>query len=81
MENGLLLDLSWLNWAAIEPWAKEAWSYKGKPYGVPLEAWTVELYYNRKTLGGARRERVPANLQLDSAGFPRAGQEGARQRT
>ena len=29
-----------LNWANIEPWAKQAWSYKGKPYGLPLEAWT-----------------------------------------
>ena len=38
MENGFLLDLSELNWAAVEPWAKEAWSYQGKPYGLPLEA-------------------------------------------
>ncbi len=38
MENGLLLDLSSLNWNGIEPWAKEIWSYKGKPYGLPLEA-------------------------------------------
>ena len=28
MENALLLDLSALNWAAVEPWAKEIWSYK-----------------------------------------------------
>ena len=42
-ENSFLLDLSNLNWANIEPWAKQAWSYKGKPYGLPLEAWTVEL--------------------------------------
>lgn len=50
MENGFLLDLSALNWAAVEPWAKEAWTYQGKPYGLPLEAWTVELYYNKKTM-------------------------------
>jgi multiple sugar transport system substrate-binding protein len=68
MENGLLLDLSSLNWAAIEPWAKEAWSYKGKPYGVPLEAWTVEVFFNRKTLGELGVV-VPANLQLDSQAF------------
>ena len=68
MENGLLLDLSSLNWAAIEPWAKEAWSYKGKPYGVPLEAWTVEVFFNRKTLGELG-VAVPANLQLDSQAF------------
>jgi multiple sugar transport system substrate-binding protein len=68
MENGLLLDLSPLNWAAVEPWAKEAWSYKGKPYGVPLEAWTVEVYFNRKTLADLGVS-VPANLQLDSQAF------------
>ena len=68
MENGLLLDLSALNWTAIEPWAKEAWSYKGKPYGVPLEAWTVEVFFNRKTLAELG-VTVPANLQLDSQTF------------
>ena len=55
MENGLLLDLTPLNWAAIEPWAKESWSYKGKPYGVPLEAWTVEVYFNQQEARRARR--------------------------
>lgn len=66
MENGLLLDLSPLNWAAIEPWAKEIWSYKGKPYGLPLEASTVEIYYNKKLMNDLG-VKVPANLQLDSA--------------
>jgi multiple sugar transport system substrate-binding protein len=68
MENGLLLDLSAVNWANVEPWAKEIWSYKGKPYGVPLEAATVELYYNKKTLADLGI-KVPANLQLDAAGL------------
>ena len=66
MENALLLDLSPLNWSAIEPWAKEIWSYKGKPYGLPLEASTVEIYYNKKLMGDLGI-KVPANLQLDSA--------------
>ncbi len=68
MDNGFLLDLSSLNWSAVEPWAKDAWTYQGKPYGLPLEAWTVELYYNRKTmdeLGVA----VPASLQFDPDAF------------
>jgi len=68
MENGLLLDLSAVNWAAIEPWAKEIWSYKGKPYGMPLEAATVELYYNKKLLTDLGI-KVPANLQLDAQGL------------
>ena len=58
MDNGFLLDLSGLNWANVEPWAKEAWTYKGKPYGLPLEAWTVELYYNKKMHGRPRRQRA-----------------------
>ena len=66
MENGLLLDLSPLNWTAIEPWAKEIWSYKGKPYGLPLEASTIEVYYNKKLMSDLGI-KVPANLQLDSA--------------
>ena len=68
MENNFLLDLSGLNWGNIEPWAKQAWSYKGKPYGLPLEAWTQEVYYNKKLmdeLGG----KVPENLQLSSDAF------------
>jgi multiple sugar transport system substrate-binding protein len=68
MENGLLLDLSPLDWSAIEPWAKDIWSYKGKPYGMPLEAATVELYYNKKLLADLGI-KVPANLQLDAQGL------------
>ncbi|HVG04816.1 MAG TPA: ABC transporter substrate-binding protein [Burkholderiaceae bacterium] len=66
MENALLLDLSPLNWSAIEPWAKEIWSYKGKPYGLPLEASTVEIYYNKKLMADLGI-KVPPSLQLDSA--------------
>jgi len=68
MENGLLLDLSAVNWNAIEPWAKDIWSYKGKPYGMPLEAATVELYYNKKILADLG-VKVPASLQLDATGL------------
>lgn len=68
MENGLLLDLSGLNWSNIEPWAKEAWTWKGKPYGFPLEASTVELYYNTKKLAGLGIE-LPPDLQLSSDAF------------
>ena len=67
-ENSFLLDLSDLNWANIEPWAKQAWSYKGKPYGLPLEAWTVELYYNKKLMDELG-VKVPENLQLSGDAF------------
>jgi multiple sugar transport system substrate-binding protein len=64
MENGLLLDLSGLRWGAIEPWAKDIWSWKGRPYGLPLEASTVELYYNKKLMADLG-VNVPGSLQLD----------------
>ena len=68
MENGFLLDLSALNWAAVEPWAKEAWTYQGKPYGLPLEAWTVELYFNKKTMADLGVS-VPESLQFSPDAF------------
>ena len=68
MDNGFLLDLSPLNWDAVEPWAKEAWIYDGKPYGLPLEAWTVELYYHKDKLA-ALGVSLPDNLQLSPKGF------------
>jgi len=68
MDNGFLLDLSPLDWNAVEGWAKEAWTYEDKPYGLPLEAWTVELYYNKEKLQDLG-VTLPANLQLSPEGF------------
>jgi multiple sugar transport system substrate-binding protein len=68
MENGFLLDLSALDWSNVEPWAKDSWSYKGKPYGLPLEAWTVELYYNKKLMDDLGI-KVPDGLQLSPEAF------------
>jgi len=68
LENGFLLDLSELNWDAVEPWAKEVWTYNGKPYGLPIEAWTVELYYNKKMLDELG-VKLPENLQLSPDAF------------
>jgi multiple sugar transport system substrate-binding protein len=68
MDNNLLLDLTPLNWSGIEPWAKEIWTYKGKPYGLPLEAWSVELYYNKKTLADLG-VKVPSSYQLSASDF------------
>ena len=68
MDNGFLLDLSDLNWQNIEPWAKDAWSYKGKPYGFPLEASTVELYYNKKMVDELG-VKIPDSEQLSPDAF------------
>jgi multiple sugar transport system substrate-binding protein len=69
IDNGFLYDLSKdLNWSAIEPWAKQAWTFGKGTYGFPLEAWTVELYYNRdlmKKIGVS----IPANGVLTQAQF------------
>ncbi|HYL81278.1 MAG TPA: ABC transporter substrate-binding protein [Candidatus Acidoferrum sp.] len=48
IENGFLLPLNdVLNWNNVETWAREAWTHNGKVYGLPKEAYTIELYYNK----------------------------------
>jgi len=57
-----------VNWNNIEPWARKVWMKDGKTYGVPQEAYTVELYYNKdmlKQLGVA----LPASGQFTQAQF------------
>jgi multiple sugar transport system substrate-binding protein len=69
VENNLLYDLSKaLNWNNIEPWAKLGWTYKGGVYGLPLEAWTVEMYYNKKMLADLG-VKLPAGMQFGQAEF------------
>ena len=69
LENNMLYDLSkGLNWNNIEGWAKEGWTYKGGVYGFPLEAWTVELYYNKKMLAELGFKLPPDN-QFNQSDF------------
>lgn len=69
VENNLLYDLSKaLNWNNIEPWAKLGWTYKGGVYGLPLEAWTVEMYYNQKMLADLGI-KLPAGKQFSQEEF------------
>jgi len=69
IENGFLLPLNDLvNWNNVEPWAREVWTHNGKVYGLPKEAYTVELYYNKdmmKKLGVT----LPQNGQVGQAQF------------
>ena len=41
---------NYIDLSQLESWAKEAWTSKGKVHGVPVEAYTVELYYRRYSL-------------------------------
>lgn len=69
MTSGLILNLAHkVHWNNMEPWAKRVWSYKGGVYGFPLEAWTVELYYN-KSLLHKLGVTLPANLQFSQQQF------------
>ncbi|MFM2051147.1 MAG: hypothetical protein RL682_1638 [Pseudomonadota bacterium] len=69
IDNGLLADLSeGVNWKAVEPWARQAWTHGKATYGLPLEAWTVETYYNTRTLQSLGI-KVPASGQLTQVEF------------
>ena len=69
IRNNLLLDLSTgIAWDRVEPWAKQVWTHDGRAYGLPLEAWTVELYVNTdklKAVGSA----IPDSLQFTETEF------------
>ncbi len=69
MTGGYLAPLDdVIDLANLNDWAKRAWSYKGHVYGLPAEAYTVEVYYNRdllKKLGVT----LPASAQLSQDGF------------
>ena len=68
-QNNLLLDLTdRINWNNIEPWARQIWTYGGRSFGVPLEAWTVEMYVNTKLLGELGGG-IPPSLQHSQAEF------------
>jgi len=58
----------YVNLNNLEDWARRSWTYNGKVYGLPQEAYTVELYYNRdllKKVGVA----MPADMQMNQAQF------------
>lgn len=69
IDNGLLADLTeGIAWNAVEPWARQAWTRGKAVYGLPLEAWTVETYYNVRTLDELG-VKLPASGQLDQAQY------------
>jgi len=53
---------------SLEDWARRSWTYNGKVYALPLEAYTVELYYNRDLLKKIG-VNAPASMQFSQAEF------------
>jgi multiple sugar transport system substrate-binding protein len=52
----------------LEDWAKPAWTLKGKVHGIPVEAYTVELFYNKSLMSKAGLS-VPTSAQMTQAEF------------
>ncbi|MGF6528790.1 ABC transporter substrate-binding protein [Variovorax sp. PvP013] len=68
-KSGYLEPLDkYIDLANLEDWAKRAWTWNGKVYAMPQEAYSVELYYNRdlmKKIGVT----PPATMQMTQAQF------------
>jgi len=52
----------------LEDWARSEWTVNGKVYGLPVEAYTVELYYNKDLIKKLGME-PPASMQMTQAQF------------
>lgn len=59
---------SYINLNNLEDWARQSWSHNGKVYGLPVEAYTVELYYN-KDLMKKVGVTPPPGMQMSQAQF------------
>ncbi len=69
MTGGYLAPLDdVIDLANLNDWAKQAWSYKGHVYGLPAEAYTVEIYYNKSLLKKVGTV-LPASAQLSQDQF------------
>jgi multiple sugar transport system substrate-binding protein len=68
-DGGYLEPLdAYIEQAGIEDWARPAWTHNGKIYGIPAEAYTVELYYNKNLVKKLGVE-LPPDFQLTQAQF------------
>jgi multiple sugar transport system substrate-binding protein len=49
--NGYIVPLDDLvDWSTINDWARAVWTHDGKTWGLPQEAYTNEIYYNKETM-------------------------------
>lgn len=68
-KSGFLEPLDgYVNLANLEDWARQSWTVNGKVYGLPVEAYSVELYYNKDLL---KKVGItpPTNMQMSQAQF------------
>lgn len=76
IKGGYLEPLdSYVDLNNLEGWAKQSWTHDGKLYGLPLEAYTVEFYYNKDKLAQLGID-VPATHQLSQATFAELVKKG-----
>ena len=57
-----------VDWKTIQPWARQVWVHDGKTYGLPQEAYTNEIYYNKEWLKKLGVE-LPPNAQFTQGQF------------
>jgi len=57
-----------VNWKTIQPWARQVWVHDGKTYGLPQEAYTNEIYYNKDLLKKLGVD-LPVNAQFTQSQF------------
>ncbi len=57
-----------VDWHTIQDWARRVWTHDGKTYGLPQEAYTNEIYYNKDLLKKLGVE-LPANGQFTQGQF------------
>jgi len=62
LDNGFALPLdNLIDWSRVEDFAQEVWTWKGKKYALGMQAFTVELYYNKELL-----KKIGAQLPADA---------------
>jgi multiple sugar transport system substrate-binding protein len=57
-----------VDWKNIQDWARKVWVHDGKTYGLPQEAYTNEIYYNKDLLKKLGYE-LPPNAQFSQSQF------------
>jgi multiple sugar transport system substrate-binding protein len=67
VDNGFLKPLDDLvAWDKVQPWARGAWSVKGRAYGIPYSWYTNEVMYNKKLMAELG-VTLPPNGQVSQA--------------